>query len=167
MTVPTVPMYSTLLEDNIHMIYRIIEVDSKQDYNDLLDIAFKNSDAFSVCTFKYYHKKNLSQGYYDFLSALEPYKIIEEYGIPKNYRKGQKYHVYELNSTTMKLIWTLGTLQAWEPPLFPEDLTFYIHKRYWLYTISHENLIFMRPPHQDVLKLFLNSHFELVEQLPR
>lgn len=149
------------------MRYRIMDVTSEQDYSNLLDIAFRNSDAFSICTFKYYHKKILSQDYFDFLNTLEPYRIIEEYHIPKNYRKGQKYHVYELNSATKKLIRSVRTLQAWEPPLFPEDLTFYIHKKYWLYTISHENFIFMKPPRPDVLKLFLDSHFELLEESGR
>ena len=156
-------IFITYLE--VNMKYRIISQISETVYYEILKIAFDESDYFSVCTFKYYHKKDLTNSYFDFFNEINMYQKDEyEFCLPKHYTKGQKFHVFELNKKTKEMLRNVNSFRGWIVPNSPEDLSFYNDKKVWLSSISHENLVFVETENSELIRSFMNLGLQLVEQ---
>lgn len=139
------------------MKYIILDSLNTNQYKELINFAFEYSQHFSVCTFKRYHKKDLSNSYYAFFENLKQY-IMDDYAfiLPKHYERGQKFYIYELNTETQKYISKVPNIFSWCPPIYPEDLTFYTNKKPWLISITHEKMLVVDTADQKVLD-FLSS----------
>jgi hypothetical protein len=143
------------------MRYRIIDHIDEAAYDCIMDFAFKNCEYFSVCTFKFYHRKSLKESYFEFLDSAEKFKV-EPVGfiMPEHYTKGQTFHVFELNEETRKIIKLAGF--NWSAPDYPEDLAFYMNKKVFFSSVSHEQLYLV---HDMVLMAMLKSKgIELIEE---
>lgn len=127
------------------MDFRLIDLSDAQKYREFVEMALRKSTSFSICTFKRYHKKDLSSKYWAFIKAVEPYKREQKkITFPPHYEKGQTFHLYMLQDETRDAILSVPSLSAWGPPDYPEDLALYSQNQLWFYTISHEGLAFVR-----------------------
>ena len=163
MDMQIVRIFTIYLEGN--MKYRITSLITEPLHQKLLTIVFEKSNYFSVCTFKRYHKKDLSDTYFDFLRELRRYeKDAFEFCLPHHYEKGQTFHVYELNEETKRRIKSVGSFSGWSAPNYPEDLSFYEDKKVWLSSVSHENLIFIETTESGLVDKFTKLGLRLVEQ---
>ena len=122
---------------------RIYDIkDSKSFYN----AVFENSDVVSFCSFKDVHNKDLSSQYFLFFEQFKDDEIKEEIFATapyQQYRKGQKFHYYKLSKQIQKLIIKTGSFANWRNPDLPEDMAFYKNKKPWLYSISHEDIVYI------------------------
>ena len=147
------------------MKYIVYETLNDQQYKKLLNFAFLYSEHFSICTFKY-HRKNLSDEYYSFMNEIEKYRKDKyEFILPKHYEKGQKYHVYSLNEETKKCICKVQSIYSWHPPCYPEDLSFYHQKNFWMNFISHEKIILVNARDRKIINLFHELGIPLIEDI--
>lgn len=138
-------------------IYLILNELSDYQCSELIKFACKYSDSFGVSTFKI-HKKKIKDTYISFFNDVEKFRLNEyEFILPQHYEKGQKFHVFNLNSDTMKYIKMTPNFFDWQLPKLPEDLTFYRSKKYWLSCISHERMI--------ILNIFDNKVLDILKQL--
>lgn len=139
------------------MVYRIVNGEEKQVFNKIVQYALKCSDHASVCTFRNYHKKDLENSFWSFLERVSPYSVgdSDSFTLPKNYTKGQKFHLYYLADDVKKCILEVPTLESWKAPHLPEDITFYINKKPWLMTISHEKMMFLNISDTEKLESIL------------
>lgn len=157
------PMFIIYLEVNVR--YRIIGQTDEIIYSEILKIAFEESDNFSICSFKRYHKKDLADSYFDFFNQIRMYeKDAYAFHTPNHYERGQKFHVFELNEYTKALIGIVKSFRGWMAPNYPEDLSFYRNKKVWLYCISHENLIFIETENDELIRKFLNLGIRFVKE---
>lgn len=124
-------------------MYHVSEIPNEKEF---LMYALQKSTYVSFCTFKSYHKKNLSSPYFDFLKRIEKFRyepIQKEYERYQHYRSGQKFHYYELTDELKKIILEYGSIKIWKFPTLPEDIAFYIGKTPWFFSISHEDIYYL------------------------
>lgn len=140
------------------MVYRFICQDEcNAVYKEIVKIAFEYSEHFSVCSFKYIHKKDQKRSYFDFFSLVEPYRVYEfDFELPVHYRKGQKFHVFKLNKTTKMQILDVASFDNWYIYEYPEDLAFYHNKEVWFRCISHERFIHFISTDESIVERFSN-----------
>lgn len=127
------------------MVYKIDNVREREVFHRIVQYALKCSDHISVCTFRHYHKKDLKDSFWAFLNYVSPYCVDDPdaFVLPKNYTKGQKFHIYHLTDKVKKCILEVPMLESWCAPNLPDDITFYTNKKPWLITISHEKIMFL------------------------
>lgn len=131
--------------------HRVIGDFQGEAYSKLLKFAIENSDCFGFSTFQYVHKKDLLQSYFDFLNSISPFeKDSFNYELPQHYCRGQKIHVYKINSLTYGELTRVYDLYDWRIPQYPEDLSFYKNGKVWLSSISHEKLCFLYTDSQTI-----------------
>lgn len=140
---------------------------TESQYQEFLTVAFEECDFFSVCTFKRYHKKDLSENYFAFFQALSQYeKEAFPFQLPKHYERGQAFHVYELNEVTKRMIRNVGSFSGWFPPDYPEDLAFFKGKKLWFSSVSHEHLLFLETDEKRTAKRLTQLGLNLAELGP-
>ena len=146
------------------MKYRILGDISGNQYDSLLRIAIKHSDAFGLSTFKSVHRKNLSDSYFELLKVLSDYEIkdIYDWSLSPHYESGQTIHIYLLNEITERILAQHDGLNSWRLPDFPEDLSFYWNKKAWLTSISHEQLCFLNNAPAEALRDIQKEGFDLL-----
>lgn len=146
------------------MKYHIFNFSGETMYSTLVNLAFEKCTYFSVCTFKYYHKKDLSKNFNDFLDKINPFRVEStHFIIPKNYTKGQQYHIFKLDPIAKTLIKDVRSFADWRLPYYPEDLTFYRAKKPWLSSISHEDMLFIETEDPKVSQKFTDLGLTLRE----
>ena len=124
------------------MIYRVNYFSNEAN---VWEYVFNNSWYFSVCSFKSMHKSQLSKSYSEFFEFMAPFSMetpIVSFHRYQHYRKGQKFHYFKLEKEAKDFLMK-NSFNSWNLPELPEDLAFYNSKGVWLYSISHENLIYL------------------------
>ena len=146
------------------MKYRILGNISGKQYDSLLRIAIKHSNAFGLSTFKRVHRKNLSDYYFELLNALSAYEIkdIYDWSLSPHYESGQAIHIYLLNEITERLLAQRDGLYTWRIPDCPENLSFYRNKNAWLTSISHERFCFLNNAPAEALRDLQKEGFDLL-----
>lgn len=129
------------------------------DYKAVLKVIVENSDFFSVC----YGKRN-TDSVAEFCENLKTYCVPElklgKFDLPK-YHRGQKIKIYELNDYTKEIIMKTKSFSDWNLINLPEDICFFHHRKAWLNFISHEDLLFVDFPNDEIKAWFdkLNVHY--------
>lgn len=141
--------------------FRLLNDFTHENYSILIECACKESQYFSLTTFKYYHKKDLNNSYFELLSYLTEYEQDKfKFNLPKHYSRAH-VHVYELNQNTKSILFYVNKLYDWCPPYFPEDLCFYKGKKIWFESISHEHMSFLYT--ENINLKILPKQFEFIE----
>ena len=123
------------------MIYKVTKICNPRSF---LSFAVDKSKIVSFCTFKSVHKKDLTQGYFDFFEKIEKFRyfpVTETYAQYQHYRSGQKFHYYTLTEELKNIILNYD-ISEWKNPNLPEDIAFYNEKQPWFFSISHEEIYY-------------------------
>lgn len=147
------------------MKYQVLNVEKEAVYRRLIHYALVSSSHLSVCTFKNFHLKDLNPSYQEFVQHISRFKV-EDCGLfshPKAYTKGQRFHYYSISSEVMHSVSQIGKIEQWGAPNCPDDISFYINYKPWLYTITHETLVFLETMQINLIGGVLNCGAELLQ----
>lgn len=135
------------------MEFKIVNANCSTTFQKIIAFALENSTHISLCTFRYYHKKDLNECYFSFLEALEPYAVrnTESFNLPRPYTKGQHFLIYAITPELKKSVQSVASIDRWCAPSYPEDISFYVNKSPWLTTITHEQLAFVKTKNEFLL----------------
>ncbi len=137
-------------------------------YKSVVGYMCKKSSYIGVSTFKWYHKNKLNDTYFNFMDLMEKYRISNDIvKLPESYTKGQKFHIAELSEKLKAAVKEVKNLSCWMPPDHPEDLTFYIGKIPWCYFITHENMMYLDMPDNELIHVLSEFHdvrYEIIDE---
>lgn len=136
------------------MDYRVLNAEKRDIYNKLINFALDNSSWISFCTFKYHHQKHLKPTYDAFMMSLSKFEVRDPYLFsPLNrYTKGQQFHYYTISPDVKKIVSQIDQFAQWGAPYYPDDISFYTNYKPWLYTVTHETMIFLSTKQVELIE---------------
>lgn len=147
------------------MKYQVLNVEKEAVYRKLIHYALVNSSHLSVCTFKNCHLKDLNPSYQEFMQHISRFKVENSslFSHPKAYTKGQRFHYYSISPEVIHFVRQIESIEQWGAPNCPDDISFYINNKPWLYTITHEALVFLETKQIDLVSGILNCGVKLLQ----
>ena len=145
------------------MLFRLEISSDPVAYRKFVEYACSKSAYFTLCTFKHWHKKDMTKKYmdaFDFICGNLQKKY--DYSLFNHYAKGQKFFAIQLNDQTKQWLRDQTNFFDWKFPNLPEDLSFYTEKEAWFNYISHENMGFLKTKSPQDIR-FIDNFFTYIK----
>ncbi len=125
------------------------------NYTRLIEYALATSDAFMLVYVFTGWRRQLCAKARRIKLALRPYRLKRRYDSqwPATESMGDNYmiEVYRSRPEVMDILREPGSLYAWFPTVFPQDIAFFRQNRCWFFTCAHERFLwaYFQPPQDD------------------
>ena len=133
------------------------------DYYDFIEYALQRSDYFML-VYVNYENHGFSQIIKNIKQELKPYYFKKRtnpswIGTPFTYCANTTYQVTYYHSCTEvnKILSKVNNIFQWSRPLYPQDLSFFVKKQCWCYTVGHEEIMGIIDPSSEDID-FLKAH---------